>query len=431
MIHFFIFLLTTILWSLSLFFYNNPIPVLFNTAEWFKITVVLTVVLVFELFCCIVAISKKPFKKYKIPLIISSCCGLSVILTVLIKQFPIFYPQTIIFFLLIFIYAGFWGAIAFERGLKNPALHHLQIMYILIGFGVFLAVITVFYIVLPIMKPQNEYFWLGPITAFLFVLFSVISYYSSKEKEKRTEEKELKEEWEKLSRAKEQFLLSIQHHLRTPLTPIKGYLEEILAGTYGREENPVIREKLIEMKKLTDTLYALIERLLDIQALKLGNKTLNLQNCQIEDLIEGVIEELKPQAEKKGLYLKYELPEKKLPSLKLDKKTIREAIWNLVDNAIKYTNRGGVIVELKIENCKLKITVKDTGIGMKKEEVDYFLQGKLFERGEEATKLYGPGRGIGLAIVSEIIRAHAGKIGAESEGQGKGTTFWIELPIEK
>ena len=101
----------------------------------------------------------------------------------------------------------------------------------------------------------------------------------------------------------------------------------------------------------------------------------------------------------------------------------------MVDNAIKYTIQGGVTITLKIEDKKLGIAVFDTGIGMEKEEIDYFLQGKLFERGKEAKKLYGPGRGIGLSIVVEFIKAHDGKIWAESKGRGKGTTFWIELPI--
>lgn len=155
---------------------------------------------------------------------------------------------------------------------------------------------------------------------------------------------------------------------------------------------------------------------------------MSLEDCQIGNLIEGIIEESRPEAKQKGLYLKFEgIP---LPMIKLDKKRIREAIWNLVDNAIKYTNRGGVTIITKIEDEKLKIAISDTGIGMEKEEIDYFLQGKLFERGGEAKKLYGPGRGIGLSLSIEFVKAHGGKIWAESEGWGKGTTFWIELPIK-
>jgi len=240
-------------------------------------------------------------------------------------------------------------------------------------------------------------------------------------------EKILKEERE-LTEAKDQFILAIQHHLRTPLGPVRGYLERILDGTYGKEENPVIKEKLVEIKKLVDGLYSLVETLLDIQELKLKKEKLNLEECQIENLIESVVEELLPSAQEKGIYLKYE--KTKLPTIKVDKKRIREAIWNLVDNAIKYTRSGGVKISTKIEDGKLKIEVADTGIGMEKEEIERFLEGKIFERGREAKKMYGPGRGIGLALAVEFVKAHGGKILAKSEGFGKGSTFWIELPIK-
>jgi signal transduction histidine kinase len=89
-----------------------------------------------------------------------------------------------------------------------------------------------------------------------------------------------------------------------------------------------------------------------------------------------------------------------------------------------------VKISTKIENGKLKIIVSDTGIGMEKEEIEKFLEGKIFERGKEAKKMYGPGKGISLALAIEFIKAHGGKIFAESEGFGKGTTFWIEIPIK-
>jgi len=439
-LHFLIFALIITLWSVSLYFYNNP--VLFDVFEWLKITVSLTIIIIFELFYFIIAISNVSLKKFKIPLIISSIFGIAIILALFLNDsFAIksylmaFYPQSAIFLLLLFIYAALGAAILFEKSLKSSLISHSRAIYTLVGFGVFIIAITVLYVFLPLIAGLREYFWLGPVFALIFLLFFILGYYLIKkfqeESAKRKEAEKLVEEWEKLTRAKDQFLLSLQHHLRTPLTPIKGYLEKILEGTYGREENPVIKEKLIEMKKLADTLYSLIESLLDIQELRMGKKVLNLEDCQIENLIEGIIEELKPQAEQKGLYLKYEPLTRtggRGPKMKLDKKRIGEAIWNLIDNAIKYTNRGGVTIRLKIKDQKLNIGVADTGIGMEKKEIDYFLQGKLFERSEEAKKLYGPGRGIGLSIVIEFIKAHGGKIWAESEGWGKGTTFWIELP---
>lgn len=436
-LHFSIFFIIIILWSVALYFYNNP--VLLSGPEWLKITVSLTIIAIFELFCFIIVTSNISLKKLKVPLIVSSVLGIAVILTLfvndalMIKSYlTALHPQSAIFLLLLFVYGGLGAAILFEKSLKGSALSHLRAVYILVGFGVFIIATTVLYVFLPLITGQREYFGLGPVFALLFLLSSILGYYLTKEVQKRKEAEGLVREWEKLAQAKDQFLLSLQHHLRTPLIPIKGYLEKILEGTYGREENPVIKEKLIEMKKSADTLYSLMESLLDIQELRTGKKVLNLEDCQIGNLINGIIEELKPQAGQKSLYLKYEPPTspgRRLPTVKLDKKKIRETVWNLVDNAIKYTSRGGVTIISKTEDKKLKIAVSDTGIGMEKEEIDYFLQGKLFERGKEAQKLYGPGRGIGLSIVVEFIKAHGGKIWAESKGQGKGTTFWIELPI--
>lgn len=452
-LHFLLFSIIIILWSFSLYFYNNP--VLGSSSLWLKTAACLTIIAVFELFCLVIAISSISLKRFKIPLIISAILGLAVISALFISDNSLLtnylmalHPRSATFLLLLFIYAGLGAAILFERTLKSSlgraaaqekeeglsflTIGHLRAVYILVGFATFLIATTVLYVFVPLVTGQGDYSWLGPLFAFLFLLSLVIGYYLLKEVAKRKEAERLVGEWEKLARAKDQFLLSLQHHLRTPVTPLKGYLERILEGTYGREENPVIKEKLIEMKKLTDTLYSLMESLLDVQELRMGKKALNLESCQIGNLIESIVEELKPEAEQKGLYLRYESPaphQEELAAVKLDIKRAREAIWNLIDNAIKYTNRGGITIELKIENSKLKIIVADTGIGMEKEEIDYFLQGKLFERGQEAKKLYGPGRGIGLSIAIEFIKAHQGKIRAESEGCGKGTAFWIELPI--
>ncbi len=322
----------------------------------------------------------------------------------------------------------------FKKSHKDGAAEYLRAVYLSTSFIIFITVAIFLYFLFPLIWGLKEYFWLGPAFTTIFLLIFIFGYSLvekiGKEYKKRKEAEMLAMEREKLAQSKDQFVLSLQHHLRTPLTPFKMYLERILDGSYGRVDNPVIREKLLEMKKLANTLYSLIENLLEIQQLKINSKILNKEDCQIKNLIKSIVEELKPLAEEKGLYLKYEFPPQELPLVKIDKKRIKIAIWNLVDNAIKYTNRGGVIIKLEIKDQELKISVIDSGIGMEKEEINYFLQGKLFERGEEAKKLYGPGKGIGLAVAIEFIKAHGGQIWAESKGWGKGTTFCIKLPIK-
>jgi signal transduction histidine kinase len=113
----------------------------------------------------------------------------------------------------------------------------------------------------------------------------------------------------------------------------------------------------------------------------------------------------------------------------IDQIKMKTAIYNIVDNGLKYTEKGGVTIKLQIVNGKLQIAVKDTGIGITKEEIEGLFE-RTFERGKEAEKLWGLGRGIGLYLGKHIIEAHEGKIWVESEGEGKGSTFYIELPIE-
>jgi len=435
-----IIIFTITLLSISLYFYNNP--VLVDTSTWIKITVSLAITTIFGLFYFIVTY-KNLLKKFKIFLILVLIISSAIILTLFTSDLlgiesylSGLTPELTVFSILFFVYMGLGSVILFERIVPGSTLNRLETIYTLISLFVFILIITVIYTFIPFIFNLRQYLWLGPLSTVIFILFFILGHYlikkTGEESRKKEEAEKLIEEWKKLAEAKDQFLLSLQHHLRTPLTPFKIYLERILDGTYGREENPVIREKLIEMKQSINSLYSLIESLLDVQELKIGREILDPADCRIKELIRSVIEELKPQAEERGLYLVFEQnKETKEITIKTDKKRTREALWNLVDNAIKYTKKGGVTIKVKTEGMHLlKIIVADTGIGMAKEEIESFLRGELFSRGKEAKKLFGPGRGIGLTIAAEFIKAQGGRIGAESGGSGKGTTFWIELPIK-
>ncbi len=475
-LNFFAYAVITGLWSLGIHYYWNPS--LSNQSAWREIFSLLTLLGAIELAFLIISISKKPIKNFKIPLTIF------LVLVSLIFSFLYFgiiknqlIPFSVVFFLFIFLYLS-WGAaiLLFRKAISN----HLENIYLIISSGLFITASGVTSIIPFLAKGRLDYSWMVSLFSlsliaflaltidknlilgeglatlstviigtilfsffflvkaqglkiasatafFLFLFISQQLLKVSRERKKEIEkEEQLIRERTKLSEEKNQFLLSIQHHLRTPIVPIKGYLEMILNGRYGKEENPVIKEKLIEIKKSIDELYFLIERLLDVQEMETGKKILDVKEYKIEDIIESVIKELKPSAEKKGLYINYE----KIPNLrvKLDEKRTREIIWNLIDNAIKYTISGGVTIKEKVENKKLKIYISDTGIGMKKEEIDHFINGEIFERGERAKKLFGPGRGIGLNISRKLLSAEGGKISVESKGEDQGTTFLIELP---
>jgi signal transduction histidine kinase len=241
-------------------------------------------------------------------------------------------------------------------------------------------------------------------------------------------EKKAHQELKHLDEAKNQFVMATQHHLRTPLTIMKGYVSMILEGDYGKA-NKETRKKLVFFQQSTEKLIRLVNEFLDISQFKVGKGVLNLQKVKVEDLVREIVKELKPEAENKGIYLKLKKPASS-PFVQVDPAKFKEAIYNIIDNGVKYTEKGGVMVDIKRQKAgTILIVVKDTGMGMGKEELDGLFK-ETFERSKGAKKLYALGRGIGLYIASNIIKAHRSKIWAESPGKDKGSTFYIELPVK-
>ena len=134
------------------------------------------------------------------------------------------------------------------------------------------------------------------------------------------------------------------------------------------------------------------------------------------------------EAQKKNLYLKWEKPKTPLPKILIDRAKMRDAILNIVDNAIKYTNRGGIGIKAKTEGDKYQIKISDTGRGLEKNEITRLFES--FSRGTAGKKLSVNGTGLGLYVAKKFVEMHQGRIWVESAGQGKGSTFYIELPTK-
>jgi len=263
-------------------------------------------------------------------------------------------------------------------------------------------------------------------------LYSEVKGFSKKlerEVEKATTElREAYEELKKLDVSKSEFISIASHQLRTPLTAIKGYISMILEKTYGNLPKNI--EKPIKNIYLSnERLIKLVNNLLNISRIESGKIEINLEEISVEELIESVIEELKNETKDRGLYLKFEKPKSPVPKIMVDKEKLRQVIMNLIDNAIKYTEEGGVTIKLEIENSKLKIIISDTGVGMEKEELEKMFES--FSRGSAGTRLYTEGAGLGLYVAKKFIELQNGKIWAESAGKGKGSTFYIELPVNQ
>lgn len=231
---------------------------------------------------------------------------------------------------------------------------------------------------------------------------------------------------QELDKAKSEFLSIASHQLRAPLTAIKGYLSMMLEGTYG----PVGEEQKRPMTNVYDSnerMIKLVNDLLNISRIESGRVEMNWEEGSIEEILEGVVQELQVKAHEKRLDLIFEKPSNPLPLLKFDKDKIRNVVLNLVDNAIHYTEKGSVKVGAAQNQGTLAITVKDTGLGMSKEEIQSLF--KSFTRGETGNRAWAEGSGLGLYIAKQFVALHKGTISAQSQGKGQGSTFVVELPL--
>jgi len=239
-------------------------------------------------------------------------------------------------------------------------------------------------------------------------------------------EKKAKEEIEKIDKFKDQFLMVTQHNLRTPLTSMMGYSDLMLKGFFGKQ-NKKTTEVIQKFQGLTQGMIRMVNNFLDMAQFQLGKSVIMFKpDIDVEQLMGEIVQELQFKAESKGIYLKMEKPERKF-LIAVDREKLKAAIFNVVDNAVKYTEKGGVGIKIQNHDT-VKIIITDTGIGIAKEKLPGMFE-QMFERSEEAKKVTSLGSGVGLYLSGQIIKAHKGKVWAESEGIGKGSTFHIELPM--
>lgn len=228
---------------------------------------------------------------------------------------------------------------------------------------------------------------------------------------------------EELSRFKTQLLSLASHQIKSPLAAIKGFISILLDGLYGSVEGRV-RETLEKVKKSTDDLISLINMLLDLRRVEEGRMEYYFAKSELGALVRGVVEELQPLAEGKQLELSFAKPANEL-FVEADAQKLKQVIQNLIDNAIKYTPAGFVKIGLHEENKGTALlTVSDSGLGIPPELLPHVFE--EFIRDERVkTKILGTG--LGLFIAKKIIEAHNGQIWVESEGEGKGSRFYVRL----
>ncbi|MCK4745086.1 GAF domain-containing sensor histidine kinase [Candidatus Parcubacteria bacterium] len=233
----------------------------------------------------------------------------------------------------------------------------------------------------------------------------------------------------KFDRAKSEFISIASHQLRTPLSIIKGYTSLILDGSYGLV-NKKLLPHLRQVYESNQRMINLVDDLLDVTRIESNKIIFNFKKTKLENLIKQAIAEFQPAIQEKKLNLKFECGQN-VPAVKIDEIKIKEVLTNLLDNAIKYTNRGSIDINLKsIKNKSGKfliLSIIDTGSGIYKEDLPFIFQ--KFARGNKSSLVHTEGIGLGLYICRKIIEAHKGKIGVKSGGKNKGSEFFIKLPI--
>ncbi len=221
------------------------------------------------------------------------------------------------------------------------------------------------------------------------------------------------------ARAKSIFLATMSHEIRTPLNGIIGMVD-IMRGTQMSESQ---REKLSVIGECSDTLLALIDDILDFSKLESGAVELEMLPFELGEVFASVAHVMGARARDKDITLHVEQPQARVTT---DATRLRQILFNLVGNAVKFTDRGGVRVSCRIEGDRLTVEVEDTGIGIPPEARDRLFQ-DFSQLDITINRRFG-GTGLGLAICRRLIGAMGGDIGVESR-EGSGTRFWFTLPV--
>jgi signal transduction histidine kinase len=235
------------------------------------------------------------------------------------------------------------------------------------------------------------------------------------------------DELKKIEQSKGEFITMVTHELKTPLVPIKGYVDILLLGHLG-SLNDKQRERLEIIQSSSESLLRLVGELLDVQKLELGQLKLEKDKNILSEIIKSAIENVASPCLRKGIVITKKLEENVFCNC--DKYRIEQVLSNLLLNSIDFVPKenGKIDIKMHVENGEIKITIKDNGIGIEKDQLEKIFV-KFYQVDTSTTREHG-GTGLGLSICKGIIENHEGRIWVESEGLGKGSEFHILLPTD-
>lgn len=234
-----------------------------------------------------------------------------------------------------------------------------------------------------------------------------------------------------LDKKKSEFLAIASHHLRDPLTAIKGYSSMIIDGSFG-EVSPFVLDAVIKIFESSKRLITTISDFMEISDIESGDIKYSLADTDMKKLVLDVVNEMKLSAKHTGTTLDAMIDEDyKSYVVVADQGKIRQVISSLVDNAIKYASQKEITILLSKnpDETKVILSISDNGMGMSKGTLEKIF--KKFNRADGINKVYTEGLGLGLYVAKEVIEAHKGRIWAVSEGEGTGSTFYVELDAKR
>ena len=226
------------------------------------------------------------------------------------------------------------------------------------------------------------------------------------------------------SRLKDEFLTTLSHELRTPATSILGWVRVLRTGRIGAAN---VEPALEALERSAKAQAALIEDLIDVSRIVGGTMRLAFQAASVPDLLAAAIAVLRPRADAKGLSVSVNTADR-IPAVQADPARLQQVFWNLMSNAIKFTDRGGAVdVRIAVDADAVIVEIQDTGRGIDGAALPFIFD--AFRQADGSSTRSHGGLGLGLSIVQHIVEAHGGTVAASSHGAGQGACFSVRLPI--